>query len=37
MDEVERRIVEALEREGIRAPNQPAGFPMEAAQRNLFP
>ncbi len=37
MNEVERRIVEALEREGIRALNPPAGFPMEAAQGNLFP
>jgi hypothetical protein len=29
-NEVERRIVAALERKGIRALNPPAGFPMEA-------
>ena len=30
-----RRIVAALEREGIRALNPPAGFPIEAAQRHF--
>ena len=32
-NEVECRIVAALEREGIHALNPPAEFPMEAAQR----